>query len=97
MFDTDVPAFAEPEPPMVIAPAVEPAPPRTAAPDGAPNVLFLVWDTTRADRMSLYGHSRVTTPRLDDLSSESVVFEHAIAPSFWTGSTAGTLARANPP
>ncbi len=84
VFDTDVPAFEEPEPSTVVAQAVEPPSPRTDAPDGAPNILFLVWDTTRADRMSLYGHSRVTTPRLDDLSSESVVFEHAIAPSFWT-------------
>jgi glucan phosphoethanolaminetransferase (alkaline phosphatase superfamily) len=30
-----------------------------------PNVLVIVWDTVRADRLSLYGHARPTTPRLD--------------------------------
>lgn len=61
------------------APAAEaaPAPPPT-------HVLFLMWDTARADRMSLYGHERTTTPYLDRLAAESVVFDAAYAPSFWT-------------
>jgi arylsulfatase A-like enzyme len=48
------------------------------------NVLFLMWDTARADRMSLYGHTRNTTPYLEGFASESLVFEGAYAPSFWT-------------
>jgi arylsulfatase A-like enzyme len=52
-------------------------------PEG-PNVLFLVWDTTRADRMSLYGYDKPTTPRLDAFAREAVVFDRAISPAMWT-------------
>ncbi|RKY20471.1 MAG: hypothetical protein DRQ55_07500 [Planctomycetota bacterium] len=60
-----------------------------AAPDSTPDgrlphiVLYLV-DTLRADRMSLYGHERTTTPFLDALSAESVVFERAMSQAPWT-------------
>ena len=37
-------------------------------PTPPPNVLVILWDTTRADRLSLYGHAAPTTPRLDALS-----------------------------
>ena len=56
-----------------------------AAPQAAgPNVLMIVWDTVRADRMSLYGHSRQTTPRIDAWARDAVVFERAISPGIWT-------------
>ena len=65
-----------------------PADVRTASPSAGSNpkinVLFLMWDTARADRMSVYGHTRSTTPYLEDLARESLVFEGAYAPSFWT-------------
>ncbi|MGH9793473.1 MAG: sulfatase [Candidatus Acidiferrales bacterium] len=53
-------------------------------PPNAPNVLFIVLDTARADRMGLYGYPRGTTPFLDSLAQESVVFDHAFASSSWT-------------
>jgi arylsulfatase A-like enzyme len=62
----------------------EPAPPSTPAPAGAPNVLLIVWDTTRADRMSLYGAARQTTPRLDAWAKDAAVYERAISPEMWT-------------
>jgi len=46
-------------------------------------VLFLI-DTLRADHMSLYGHDRQTTPFLDQLGKNSVVFDRAQAPAPWT-------------
>ena len=51
---------------------------------GHPNVLVVMWDTVRADRMSLYGAERPTTPWLNQFSESSVVFEHAYASSYWT-------------
>jgi len=60
---------------------------RSAAPDAvpaSPNVLVIVWDTVRADRMSLYGHDVPTTPRLDARARRGVVFERATAPAMWT-------------
>ena len=67
---------------------VEPAPP-VAAPvvppsDDRPNVLIVVWDTVRADRMSLYGYGRPTTPKLDAWAKDAVVFERATSPGMWT-------------
>lgn len=49
-----------------------------------PDVLFLVLDSVRTDRVSHYGHSRETTPVLDRLASEATVFENAYAPAPWT-------------
>lgn len=57
-------------------------------PDGPPpprpNVLWVVWDTTRADRLSLYGHERETTPFLERWSREARVFDDALSASSWT-------------
>lgn len=48
------------------------------------NVLFILWDTVRADRMSLYGHTRETTPALDAFAKDAVVYEAAWSPGMWT-------------
>lgn len=49
-----------------------------------PNVLLVILDTVRAKSCSFHGRDRSTTPGLDRLADESVVFEHAIAPATWT-------------
>jgi arylsulfatase A-like enzyme len=49
-----------------------------------PNVLIVLWDTVRADRMSLYGHDKPTTPRLDAFAADAWVFERAKSPAIWT-------------
>ncbi len=55
------------------------------APDPhAPNVLVIVIDTLRADHVSAYGYPRPTTPNLDRLAREGVLFENAIAPCSWS-------------
>lgn len=41
-----------------------------------PNILFIVWDTVRADRMSLYGHDNPTTPFLDEWARGARVFDN---------------------
>jgi arylsulfatase A-like enzyme len=62
--------------PAVWAPSAEPAP---------PNVVLISIDTLRADRMSLYGYPRPTTPHLDRWAREkAVVFETAVAAAPWT-------------
>ncbi len=53
--------------------------------DQRPDILLVSLDTVRADRMSLYGYDRETTPRLDAWATRrAVIFEHAIAPAPWT-------------
>lgn len=49
-----------------------------------PSVLVLLWDTVRADRMSVYGAEVPTTPRLEALADEFVVYERAMSPGMWT-------------
>lgn len=49
-----------------------------------PNVLIILWDTTRADKMSLHGFEKATTPSIDRFAQEAVVFERAISPAMWT-------------
>lgn len=53
-------------------------------PPDARNVLLVVLDTVRADRLSLYGYGRETTPHLARLAAESTVFEQARAGASWT-------------
>ena len=58
--------------------------PETAAdPKGPehPNVLLMVIDTLRADRLGCYGYHRATSPNIDRLAGRSVVFDQAFANS----------------
>ncbi len=53
-------------------------------------VLFLI-DTLRADAVGTYGCPKATTPNIDALAAESVVFENAYTPSAWTLPTIPSL------
>jgi arylsulfatase A-like enzyme len=44
------------------------------------NVLLITLDTTRADHLATYGYFRETTPHLDRLAGESVVFDQFLVP-----------------
>lgn len=48
------------------------------------NVIMVVLDTHRFDRIGAYGYQRPTTPNMDSFASESLFFEQAIAPGQWT-------------
>lgn len=45
-----------------------------------PNVLLVTLDTTRADRLGLYGYHRPTSPNLDALAERAVVFDDFVVP-----------------
>jgi arylsulfatase A-like enzyme len=55
------------------------------------NVLLIVHDTERAASLSLYGHSRPTTPFLESLAARGITFDLAVAPSSWTLPSHGSL------
>lgn len=50
----------------------------------APNVVVIVVDTLRADHLSTYGYSRPTSPNIDAVAKQGVLFENAISTSSWT-------------
>ena len=56
-----------------------------------PNVILIVVDTLRADHLSCYGYSRKTSPNIDNLSLDSVLFKNAISPAPWTAPSIGSL------
>jgi arylsulfatase A-like enzyme len=49
-----------------------------------PNIVLVIIDSGRADRFSLYGYRKKTSPFLEDLAAESTVFNNAIAAAPWT-------------
>ncbi len=60
---------------------VEASAPRPAR---GPNIILITLDTTRADHLSAYGYSRPTTPNIDRLAHQGVLFENAVASTSWT-------------
>jgi len=49
-----------------------------------PNVVMLVLDTVRADRVSAMGYNRPTTPRLDEFLADATTFSDAVAQAPWS-------------
>jgi len=56
-----------------------------------PNVLVVLIDTLRADRLGVYGNDRGLTPFLDALAPRGTLFEHAYASSCWTVPSVASL------
>jgi len=49
-----------------------------------PNIVLIVMDTQRADRMSCYGYRKGTTPNLDALAARGMLFGAAHSTASWT-------------
>ena len=61
-------------------------------PQPEPNVLLITVDTLRADRLGAYGFQLATSPGIDRLAAQGVVFERAISgASFTAGSHASIM------
>lgn len=66
-------------------PPADSAPP-IVLPDGArkPNVIFIMVDTLRPDRLGAYGSKGGFTPVMDALAAEGVLFERCQSAASWT-------------
>ena len=53
-------------------------------PERRPNVLWISIDTLRADRLSCYGNEHATSPAIDRLADQGVLFESAFSTTSWT-------------
>jgi arylsulfatase A-like enzyme len=49
-----------------------------------PDILFLVLDTQRADRLSCYGYEKETSPNIDAIAAEATRFTQAVSAAQWT-------------
>jgi arylsulfatase A-like enzyme len=55
------------------------------------NVLFVLIDTLRADRLSAYGYDRETSPNIDALAATGVRFAEQLSQSSWTKCSMASL------
>ncbi len=85
--EADWPAWGDPR--VVREEILEPRPERLA--------LLISVDTLRADRLGLYGAERQTSPQLERLAEDAVVFETAVAPAPWTIPSHATMLTSTDP
>ena len=55
------------------------------------NVLFILIDTLRADRLGSYGYTRDTSPVMDRLADSGIRFARHLAQSSWTKCSMASL------
>jgi len=58
---------------------------------GRPNILLVILDTVRADRWSLYGYHRPTTPQMDQFARQATTYTRATATGDMTLTTHASL------
>jgi len=56
-----------------------------------PNIIVIVGDTLRADRLGSHGNPRGLTPFLDSIAERGIVFRSAYAQSSWTNPSVASL------
>ena len=68
-----------------------------ASTHSAPPIVLIVVDTLRADGLGIYGNPRSTSPNIDAMARESLVYTQANSSSSWTlPATASLLTGRNP-
>jgi len=56
-----------------------------------PNVILISIETLRRDHLGLYGYGRKTSPFLEEMAKEALVFENAYSQSSWTRPSVATI------
>lgn len=56
-----------------------------------PNVIIIGMDTLRPDHLGCYGYSHQTSPNIDRLAGEGVIFKNTVSQSPWTLPSFGTV------
>ncbi|TVT94423.1 sulfatase-like hydrolase/transferase [Haloferax volcanii] len=51
---------------------------------GQPNIVLLLLDTARADHFGFNGYERNTTPNIDEITEQSIVYENSYSNSIWS-------------
>jgi arylsulfatase A-like enzyme len=66
-------------------PRIEPRPKK------GPNVVFVIADALRRDRLGVYGYARATSPEIDALAAEAAVFDNCVTQAPWPPPSVGTF------
>lgn len=72
-------------------PQAEVSRPLTPDLQGRPNVVLIVVDTLRADRLSCYGYGEETSPAIDTLADDGILYRNMLAQSSWTRPSIATI------
>jgi len=67
------------------------------APTDRPNIVLFISDTLRADHLSCYGHEPRTSPMVDLLAHNGVLFERCTSASTWTKPSLSSMFTGVPP
>ena len=65
--------------------------PGTILKKGDINVILILIDTLRSDRLSCYGYKQETSPNIDELAKEGVLFTNSFSQTSWTKSSVACL------
>ncbi len=65
--------------------------PRRLSSPEQPNIIVIVMDTQRADRLSAYGYGRPTSPNLEVLAANGLTFDAAYSTASWTWPSTASL------
>jgi arylsulfatase A-like enzyme len=55
------------------------------------NLIFIVIDTLRADRLHSYGYARPTSPMIDHLANSGIRFDRVVSQSSWTKASMASM------
>jgi len=61
------------------------------------NILLILLDAARADRLSCYGYKRRTTPNIDTIAENGYIFQNVFSEASYTLASTGTLLTGLPP
>lgn len=61
------------------------------------NVVLIILDAARAQQFGAYGYARATTPEIDKIAAEGVVFERAFTPAVYTLGAMASVWTSQPP
>jgi hypothetical protein len=76
--------------------AALPSPPSSTPAGGSgsgrpPDIFVVLLDTLRPDHLGVYGSTRPTSPRIDELAARGLVFENAFSTTNWTRPAVASL------
>jgi arylsulfatase A-like enzyme len=60
-------------------------------PPRPPNIVFVLIDTLRPDHLGCYGYARNTSPNIDRIAAQGVLFEKVFSVAPWTNPTIASL------
>ena len=55
------------------------------------NIVVIVIDTLRSDKLDAYGYEKITAPFLTELSKKSILFENTFSASSWTSPSTASI------